>query len=212
MTRIITSLLLFIYGFTFAQSSATSSPYEQGMGKAMGLWKEGKGAEATAVFERIASVEKTNWLPNYYVAYINTIEVFKLQDKSKAPELLDKAQQALDNATAVSPNNPELMVVQALIYNAWIVQDPMTNGMKYGGKAMEQYYKAQALAPENPRVVFSKARFEIGSARYWGKDIKPMCAEVERSIGLFAKFKPESAFHPSWGLEKANEALAKCGS
>ncbi|ESU22389.1 hypothetical protein FEDK69T_23740 [Flavobacterium enshiense DK69] len=181
------------------------------MGKAMGLWKEGKSAEATAIFERIASVEKTNWLPNYYVAFINTVEVFKLQDKSKASALLDKAQQALDNATAVSQNNPELMVVQALIYTAYIVQDPMTNGMKYSSKAMEQYYKAQALAPENPRVVFSKAEFEIGGAKYWGTDTKPMCAEVERSIGLFAKFKPETAFHPSWGLERAKELLANCG-
>ncbi|UOK41185.1 MULTISPECIES: tetratricopeptide repeat protein [Flavobacterium] len=211
MTRIITSLVLFICSWAFSQSSATSSPYEQGMGKAMGLWKEGKSAEATAIFERIASVEKTNWLPNYYVAFINTIEVFKLQDKSKASALLDKAQQALDNATAVSQNNPELMVVQALIYTAYIVQDPMTNGMKYSSKAMEQYYKAQALAPENPRVVFSKAEFEIGGAKYWGTDTKPMCAEVERSLGLFAKFKSETAFHPSWGLDRAKEVLANCG-
>jgi len=208
MTRIITALVLFICGLAFAQSP---SQYEQGMGKAMGLWKEGKTAEATAIFERIASVEKTNWLPNYYVAFINTIEVFKLQDKSKAPAYLDKAQQALDNATAISPNNAELMVAQAMIYTAWIVQDPMANGMKYSNKAMEQYYKAQAIAPENPRVVFSKAEFEIGGAKYWGTDTKPMCAEIERSLGLFAKFKPETAFHPSWGLDRAQEALKNCG-
>ncbi|MEW5676085.1 hypothetical protein ABGT15_07200 [Flavobacterium enshiense] len=209
MTRIITSLVLFICGLALAQ--APSAQYEQGMGKALKLWSEGKGTEATAIFERIASVEKNNWLPNYYVSLINTIETFKAQDKSKNPALLDKAQVALDDATAVSPNNPELMVVQALIYTAWIVQDPMTNGMKYSSKAMEQYYKAQALAPENPRVVFSKAEFEIGGAKYWGTDTKSMCAEVERSIGLFAKFKPETPFHPNWGLERAKEVLATCG-
>lgn len=208
MIRIITSLVFFICGLAFAQSP---SQYEQGMGKALGLWKEGKATEATAIFERIASVEKTNWLPNYYVALINTIEVFKSQDKSKAPAYLEKAQLALDDATAVSPNNAELMVVQALIYTAWIVQDPMTNGMKYSSKAMEQYYKAQAIAPENPRVVFSKAEFEIGGAKYWGKDTKPMCAEIERSLGLFAKFKPETAFHPNWGLDRAQEVLKNCG-
>lgn len=208
MIRIITSLVFFICGLAFAQSP---SQYEQGMGKAMGLWKEGKATEATAIFERIASVEKTNWLPNYYVAFINTIEVFKSQDKSKAPAYLDKAQLALDDATAISPNNAELMVVQAMIYTAWIVQDPMTNGMKYSSKAMEQYYKAQAIAPENPRVVFSKAEFEIGGAKYWGTDTKPMCAEIERSLGLFAKFKPETVFHPSWGLDRAKEALVNCG-
>lgn len=208
MTRVITSLVLFICSMVFAQAP---TQYEQGMGKALGLWKEGKSTEATAIFERIASVEKTNWLPNYYVALINTIETFKSEDKSKNPAYLEKAQTALDDANAISPNNPELMVVQALIYTAWIVQDPMANGMKYSSKAMEQYYKAQAIAPENPRVVFSKAEFEIGGAKYWGKDTKPMCAEVERSIGLFAKFKPETAFHPNWGLDRAKEVLATCG-
>lgn len=208
MTRVITALVLFICSLTFAQAP---TQYQQGMGKALGLWKEGKATEATAIFERIASVEKTNWLPNYYVALINTIEVFKSQDKTKAPAMLDKAQIALDDATAVSPNNPELMVAQALIYTAWIVQDPMTNGMKYSSKAMEQYYKAQAIAPENPRVVFSKAEFEIGGAKYWGTDTKPMCAEIERSLGLFAKFKPETPFHPNWGADRAKEVLATCG-
>lgn len=208
MTRIITSLVLFICGLAFAQAP---SQYEQGMGKALKLWSENKPTEATAIFERIASVEKTNWLPNYYVALINTIETFKAQDKSKNPALLDKAQQALSDATAISPNNPELMVAQALIYTAWIVQDPMTNGMKYSSKTMELYYKAQAIAPENPRVVFSKAEFEIGGAKYWGTDTKPMCKEIERSIELFAKFKPETPFHPNWGLDRAKEVLATCG-
>ncbi|MCG2611054.1 hypothetical protein LZZ90_05995 [Flavobacterium sp. SM15] len=208
MTRLITTLVVLICGMAFAQAP---SQYEQGMGKALGLWKEGKATEATAIFERIASVEKNNWLPNYYVALVNTIETFKSKDKSKNPAYLDKAQIALDDATAISPNNPELMVVQALIYTAWIVQDPMTNGMKYSSKTMEQYYKAQAIAPENPRVVFSKAEFEIGGAKYWGTDTKPMCKEVARSIELFAKFKPETPFHPNWGLDRAQELLVTCG-
>lgn len=208
MTKVITSLVVFICGLAFAQGP---SKYEQGMEKALGLWKENKAAEATAIFERIASVEKDNWLPNYYVALVNTIEAFKSQDKTKNPAYLDKAQIALDDATAISPNNPELMVVQALIYTAWIVQDPMANGMKYSSKAMEQYYKAQVIAPENPRVVFSKAEFEIGGAKYWGTDTKPMCKEIERSIELFAKFKPETPFHPNWGLDRAKEVLATCG-
>lgn len=208
MTRLITTLVVLICGMAFAQAP---SQYEQGMGKALGLWKEGKATEATAIFERIASVEKNNWLPNYYVALVNTIETFKSKDKSKNPAYLDKAQIALDDATAISQNNPELMVVQALIYTAWIVQDPMTNGMKYSSKTMEQYNKAQAIAPENPRVVFSKAEFEIGGAKYWGTDTKPMCKEVARSIELFAKFKPETPFHPNWGLDRAKEVLVTCG-
>ena len=205
MKTFITSIAFFICSLLSAQSQ-----YEQGMGKAMQLWGEGKSEEASALFERIASAEKTNWLPNYYVAMVNTTEAFDPKNKEKLPALLTKAQDAIDNATVISPNNPEIMVVQAMLYTAWIVQDPMTNGMKYSGKAMEQYFKAQAIAPENPRVVFCKAEFEIGGAKWTGANTKVLCKEVERSIDLFAKFKPETPFSPKWGLDRAQETLKNC--
>lgn len=176
----------------------------------MQLWGEGKNSEAVATFERIASVEKTNWLPNYYIAFINTIEVFQTKDKDKAAALITKAQDALDNATLISPNNPEIMVVQAMLYTAILVQDPMTNGQKYGGLAMEQYNKALVIDPKNPRVLFSKAEFEIGGAKYWGTDTKPMCEAIAKSIELFANFKPETPFHPNWGADRAAEKLKEC--
>ena len=205
MTKIFTIIAVFICSLLSAQGK-----YEQGMGKALGIWKEGKSAEASDLFERIATVEKTNWLPNYYVAFINTIEAFKAEDKTKIPAYLDKAQKAVDEASIVSPNNPEILVVQAMLYTAWIVQDPMTNGMKYSSKAMEQYYKANMLAPNNPRVVFCKAEFEIGGAQWTGADVKVLCKDVERAIGLFGTFKPESVFHPSWGLDRAQETMKTC--
>jgi hypothetical protein len=109
-----------------------------------------------------------------------------------------------------NPNNAELLVVQAMIHTAWIAFDPMTNGQKLLGMVMELYGKAQAIAPENPRVVFNKAEFEIGSAKFWGTDTKPMCAQIEKSIGLFATFKLETPFSPSWGLDRALEAQKNC--
>ena len=78
MTKIITVLTFFVCNLLAAQTQ-----YEQGMGKAMQLWGEGKNTEAVATFERIASVEKTNWLPNYYVSFISTLEAFGTKDKDK---------------------------------------------------------------------------------------------------------------------------------
>jgi hypothetical protein len=59
-------------------------------------------------------------------------------------------------------------------------------------------------------VVFSKAEWDMGSARYFGKDIKPYCKDVERAIELFAKFKPESEFHPNWGKDRAEIVIKQC--
>lgn len=207
MTKVITTLVVFVATVL----SANAQQFEQGMGKAFGAWKTGNATEASALFERIASVEKTNWLPNYYVALVNTTEAFNPANAKNATALINKAQTALDAAELISPNNPEILIMQAMINTALIVQDPMTNGMKLSAPTIELYDRAIKLAPENPRAVFGKADFEIGGAQYWGTDTKPMCEQVAKSIELFAKFKPESQFHPSWGLDRAQETLKNCG-
>ncbi len=205
MTKIIVAIVLFISSLVSAQGQ-----FEQGMGKAFQLWGEGKNTEASAMFERIAAAEKTSWLPNYYVALVNTTTAFGTKDKEQIDLLLTKSQNALDVELIKTPNNAELLVMQAMIHTAWIVYDPMTNGQKLSGTVMELYGKAEAIAPENPRVIIGKAEFEIGGAKFWGTDIKPICAQIEKAIGLFATFKPETPFSPKWGLERAQEALKNC--
>lgn len=207
MKKLILTLVVVLNAF-FAQAQ---NQYEQGMNKAFELWKTGSPAEASALFERIASAEKNNWLPNYYVAFVNTTTAFEvMNDKSKVAALLNKAQESLDIEFVKNPENPEILVLQALIYTAWISSDPMTNGMKLSGKVMELYGKAEKIAPTNPRVIFGKAEFEIGSARYFKQDTSAMCAQIEKSIALFSTFKPETVFHPNWGLERALNAQKEC--
>lgn len=187
------------------------SQYEQGMNKAFELWKTNNTTEASAMFERIASVEQHNWLPNYYVALVNTTTAFQvLNDKQKVTALLNKAQETLDIEFVKNPENAEILVLQALIYTAWIASDPMTNGMKLSGKVMELYAKAERIAPNNPRVIFGKAEFEIGGARYFKQDTSAMCAQIEKAVTLFSNFKPETIYHPNWGLERALEAQKEC--
>ncbi|MCO6163178.1 hypothetical protein [Flavobacterium sp. NRK F7] len=206
MTRIITLITFFIVSVVTAQAQ-----YEKGMQQALELWKNDKPTEAIAVFERIAAVDEANWLPNYYIAFINTVQSFRyMNDKVKVKALLEEAQKAQDKMNRVALDNPEVLVMQAMIHTGWIVYDPMVNGQKLSGDVMYIYNKAYQIAPENPRVVFQKASFEIGMASYFGQDTKPMCAQLEKSIELFANFKPETPFHPTWGLDRAQEELAKC--
>ncbi|PXY45789.1 hypothetical protein [Flavobacterium hydrophilum] len=205
MTKIITAITLFICSLLSAQTQ-----FEQGMGKAFGLWKEGKNAEASAMFERIAAADKNSYLPNYYVALINTTAAFTEKDKTKIDLMLTKAQDALDVELIKDQNNAELHVLQALIYTAYVVADPMTNGMKYSAKVMEAYAKAKAIDPNNPRAVFGEADYQLGGAKWTGVDTKPLCAQVDKAIELFATFKPETPFSPKWGLDRALEAQKNC--
>jgi hypothetical protein len=205
MTKIITITTLFICSLLSAQTQ-----FEQGMGKAFGLWKEGKNTEASAMFERIASADKTSYLPNYYIALVNTTAAFKTQDKTQIDLLLTKAQDALDVEFIKDQNNAELYAMQALIYTAWVVADPMTNSMKYSAKVMEAYAKGKAIDPNNPRIVFGEADYQLGGAKWTGVDTKPLCAQVDKAIELFATFKPETPFSPKWGLERALESQKNC--
>ena len=206
MTKIITIISLFVVSFLTAQTS-----YEKGMQEALELWKNNKANEAIAKFERIASVEKTNWLPSYYVALINTTQAYQYtNDKAKFKMLLEAAQKAQDNVNAIALENPEALVMQAMIHTAWIVYDPMTNGQKLYMDVLNLYSKAEKIAPNNPRVVFNKASFEKGMAAYFGQDTEPMCVQMKHSLELFVNFKPETVFHPTWGLDLAKVEVEKC--
>ncbi len=204
-----------LFAMLLADAAVSQSRFEQGMDKAFELWREGKTAEAAAMFERIASAEKDEWLPNYYYALVNTTAVFSEKDRNKAANLLTSAQTALDKEMDKNPMHPELMILQALIHTGWIVQDPMTNGAKLSPLVMDLYNRALKAEPENPRAVCGKADFELGGARFFGSDIRPMCAEIERSIGLFEKeasLTTREKYYPKWGVDRARQLVEECAS
>jgi hypothetical protein len=205
MRTIVTTLAILLSTIVFGQNS-----FETEMEKSLKLWQENKNTEATASLERIATVEKTNWLPEYYIALINITEALNSQDVQKNTLLIEKAQQALTKSSAKTNNNAEIMVVQAQIYLATLMLDPMNNGMKYSAMTQAEYEKAYAISPTNPRVAFGRAEFALGTARYMGTDTKPICEEITKTLELFNNFKPETKLHPNWGKERAEKTATSC--
>jgi len=205
MKKTIMILVLFICSFVNGQSS-----YENGMQKAFQLWGNNP-LEASNLFERIAMAEPDNWLPFYYAAQINIVNSFREKNGDKLKAQLERAQDLLNNAITISKDNPEILVLQALLHTAWVAYDGATYGMILSGKVVDLYARAEKLAPNNPRVVYCKAEWNMGSARYFGQDTSPFCKDLERSIELFANFKPETPFHPKWGKERVEMLLQSCG-
>jgi hypothetical protein len=206
MKRLIIITTLLVSGFITAQTN-----YEKGMQKAFELWRSNNPTEASNLFERIASAEPDNWLPPYYAAQINIINSFGEKDEEILSAKLKKAQDLINDATAISKDNPEILVLQALLHTAWVAYDGATYGMTLSGKVVEIYTKAAKIAPDNPRVVYCKAEWDMGGARYFGQDTTPFCKDLERSLELFANFKPETPFHPNWGKERVEQVLESCG-
>lgn len=203
MQKLIIILVLFVTSFLTAQGN-----YEQGMQKAFELW-ESNPVEASNLFERIAAAEPDNWLPPYYAAQVIILNGFAEKDGDKLKAQLDKAQGLINDATAISKNNAEIFVLQALLHTVWVAYDGATYGPTLAGKVASIYAQAEQMAPENPRVVFSNAEWGMGSARYFGQDITPFCKDMERSIELFDNFKPETPFHPNWGKERAEQVITE---
>lgn len=185
--------------------------YTKGMGKALDLWGKGQITEASNLFERIAMAEEDNWIPYYYVALVNTTASFGEKNAEKLAQQLEKAKEFIDIAKNISPDNAELLIMEAMTNTAWIAFDGATYGMTLSGKNTQLYQKALQLAPDNPRVVLSKAEWDMGSARYFGKDTTPYCKDVERAVELFATFKAgDDPFYPKWGPEQAERVLQQC--
>ncbi len=201
--------LIIITAFFVTAVFSAQSDYEQGMQKAFQLWGSNP-TEASNLFERISNAEPDNWLPAYYAAQVNIVSSFGEKNEDKLRAQLKKAQDLINDATAISKNNPEILVLQALLHTAWVAYDGATYGMTLSGKVVELYTKAEMIAPENPRVVYCKAEWGMGSARYFGQDIKPFCKDLERALELFANFKPETPFSPNWGKERAAMLLESC--
>jgi len=211
MKNILIILIAVISFSALAQTSGESveTKYQKGMSKAFQLWDSEQSWEAANMFERIATVEQDNWLPPFYVAQINIFNSFTEKDKSKVTAQLNKARDFINDAMAISKDNPEIMVLEAQWYTAWVVFDGQQYGMKYSPKIAELYQKALQLAPENPRVVLGKAEWDIGSAQFFGQPVDKYCIDLNKAVALFDTFKPVGEFYPQGGKEYAMGVLER---
>jgi hypothetical protein len=201
-----TFLALLIASLLSAQND-----YKADMHHALSLWKNGKTAVAVKEFETIVTVYTSDWLPNYYLALLTAQEaLMERDDKELMKSLLEKAQRYQDLVNRVELENAEVLVVQALINTGWIVYNPIINGPKLSADIAYLYKKASELSPENPRVHLNKTNFEIGTAKYFGQDTSGLCEQYNKTLTLFANFKPKSDLEPNWGFSQAKAYLEDC--
>lgn len=204
---IIFSAIILLLGLT----SIAQQQYHQAMGSALNLWGQGKNNQASAAFERISQVEKTNWLPSYYVALINVLDSFKEKDKTILTQKLERSEHYVDIARKRNANTAELCCIEGLINTAKIMQDPMNNGQTLSPKTIAIYKKAIHLEPNNPRPLYLLAQFQINTAQMMGGDCSSFYKSIEKAIILFNTFKAKEAFYPNWGKQQAEGILKAQG-
>ena len=161
-------------------------------------------------FQRIANVERTEWLPYYYAAYCIAGSAFVQKDKDKLDDYLDNAEALLNVADSISPNNSEIYTVKAMIAQGRIAVSPMKRGKKFGTIANDFGKRAMELDSTNPRPYLLKGTglFYTPSMFGGGKDkAKPV---LEVALTKYGFFKPASEIAPHWGLDRVKKMLAEC--
>ena len=134
MKHLIIIAVLLVSAITNAQTN-----FEKGMQKAFELWGQNNWTEAEQLFERIAAAEPNEWLPNYYIAQMNSLKTWEEKDPKIVKAQLDKAQEYLNSAIGLTKDNVDVLVLQAQIYTNWVAFDGMTYGMKYSAKITDLY-------------------------------------------------------------------------
>ncbi len=210
MKAIIHTLIMSLFTFIAAHAQ---SQYETGMQQAFELWEQGEPQQAANLFERIGRAEEEKWLPFYYAAQIKIVESFEMTNATQKEEQLEVAQELLNEAKTIAGDDEvELKILQAMLHTSYITLDPSMYGMKLSPVITNIYATAASEAPKNPRVVLSRAEWNMGSARFFGEDPAKFCPQLEAALLLFESQEPAEAFAPSWGKGRTQMLIAQtCG-
>jgi len=173
--------------------------------------------ELANTFERIATAEKTQWLPYYYAALSNVNlgynYVFSAGsmggNADKSDPLADKAQLLLDKAEELSKDNSEIYIVRKMLATLRMMGDVMNRYMTYGPAAGEALAMARKLNPENPRVYLLEGIDKFNTPEQFGGSKDEAKTLLEESLKKYDAFKPETTIHPTWGSGTAKFFLGQ---
>lgn len=207
------TLMTLLMAITIVGSFASENKYNEAMSAAVEKLNQASTVddflETANTFERISQMEQNQWLPLYYSAQSYIIVSYMKKDLSKNDVILDKAQQFLDKAFILAPEETELFALQAFLYPSRIMIDPMGRGMEYMGKMDQALNEAIRLNPENPRSYYLRAITILNMPEEFGGGAAAAKPIFEIAKSKFNNFQPETSISPNWGKEQNELEMTK---
>jgi hypothetical protein len=158
-------------------------------------------------FERIASAEKSKWLPYYYAAYCFAISSFIDTTLSKKDTYLDQADENVNIADSLKQDNSEIYTLKGLISQMRLMVNPMTRWQKYGPLASNFLKKAKELDPTNPRPDYLIGQNLLYTPVQFGGGKEVALPVLEEALKKYEAFKPENSISPDWGKKIVKNIL-----
>jgi Flp pilus assembly protein TadD len=162
-------------------------------------------------FERIATTEKDKWEPQYYAAFGYVLMATRESNASKKDAYLDQAMEAVKKATAIAPNESEIVTMEGFVHTIRLTVDPASRGQQYSTLATKSLSKAVSLNPENPRALSLLGQMQFGTARFFGSSTSEACATINKALEKFDTDTSKNPLAPTWGKEETVEVRKSCG-
>ena len=196
------AVILFSFLF-FTLARAGDDKYTTAMEKNISLIDSAKSLadfqNVTNSFERIASAEKSKWLPYYYASYCCAISSLLDTTISKKDTYLDRADEYVNIADSLKQDNSEIYTLKGLINQMRLVVNPMERWQKYGPLANNYFKKAKELDPTNPRPDYLIGQSLLYTPVQFGGGKEVARPILEESMKKYESFKLENSISPDWG-------------
>ena len=158
-------------------------------------------------FEKLYSVDKTNWLIPYYAGM--TKALMCLLKMGERDALANDALLWITRAKSIVVND-EIYCAESLAYTAKLSVNPPLRWFTYEGKIKNALSMAKKLNPNNPRAYILEANIQHKLPYLFGggcKSAKPLIQKAELCLNNQAKV---NSIEPSWGVQSLVKLKKAC--
>jgi len=205
------SAIFMIFTWNLSFGNPLNDTYLQAMSTEISKLNQAASVEelqkSANAFERIATMNPSEWLPDYYGAWAFVNMGFRTEGSNQEKDkYFAQAKKLADKADKLSPNNSEIVALQGYIIMGELAVDPGSRGQHLSPLAMQTFGKAINLNRSNPRAILLMAQMEYGMAQFFGQGPEKACGLILSSLELFKKeaaTKNEKSIEPQWGEDYA---------
>ncbi len=205
-------MIILVSGNILAQTETDSASYHKGLQLLNNAHTSAEFLHAAAYFDTLSKTIPDQWLVHYYSGLAHILAGQVSNDKKNIDRLLDIAQERIDKSFQLKPEEPEIHVLQAFLYQVRLQADPQTRAMSFAPKAEASLKKAIAADSGNPR-----AYFLMGNNIYYTPPL--FKGGPKNALPVFLKarekykgYAADLSFMPDWGKLQNEEMIRACNN
>lgn len=206
---VVINLILCVNNF-HAQSPGDSSVYNPGIRMLRNAKTMDDYFMCARYFEQQDAQYNGQWLTSYYAGLSYIHAGYQARKSATKDSIIDKAQPWIDKAFKIKPNEPEIHILQAFLYQARLQVNPQLRGMTLSQKAHASLKKAAAADPGNPRAYLLMGYNTYYTPVAFGGGARKALPLFRMAKDKYQTFKAILPYYPSWGKSETLQMIVVC--